>query len=620
MEDNFGENEKRINEVILSSGVLKQLNILYDACKSTCSIITNSGIGSGFFIKLEKNNNPFYCLMSNEHVLQRKMIDSKETIEVFYENQHKKINIKLDKDKRFIRDFRYLRIDITVVEILEEDNVKEDNFLLPNLYYINGYNDFLNQKIYIPQFPKGGNLQHSSGYIIEISKISFEFSHSASTDKGSSGSPIFFEGTNFVIGIHKQGNSAKNQNYANFIGPVITTLKNNIDCCKKTYINGIYEGELVKDIREGNGKFIYNDGRYYIGQWHNDLPNGKGALFNKNDKLIYEGNFVNEKFEGYGKLMIKNGDYYKGFFVRNEFQGQGEYFYKNGEKYSGEFLDGKKHGKGILYLKNGKEKYNGNFVNEKYEGEGRINFSNGEYFIGRFKKGKILGCGELFNEKNKLIYRGEFKDKLFEGNGEYYFPDGRCFIGNFKNGIFEGDGIILDEKKEILLFEGKFLNGKYEGKGKMHNGLFYYIGDFKSGMKNGNGELYYEGKLEYKGDFLNDKYNGFGIYYYKNGNYYLGEWVEGKKHGYGYLYYKNGELRYEGNFIDDECENKAKDFKYDGNEKFIFDQLSLECSYKLNQLGNLVHSKFKPIIDPLVKKIEEKLEEKVLNKNNDFII
>ena len=605
MEDNYGENENRINEIIFHSSIQKPLNILYDACKSTCSIYTKSGIGSGFFIKLEKNYKPFYCLMSNEHVLERKMIESKETIEVYYENQHKKIYIELDMDKRFIRDFRYLRIDATVVEILEEDNINEEYFLLPNLYYINGYNDFLNQKIYIPQFPKGGNLQHSYGKILEISKISFEFSHSASTDKGSSGSPIFFENTNFVIGIHKQGNSSKNSNYANFIGPIITTLKKNIESSKKKYPNGIYEGELVNDSREGNGKFIYKDGSYYIGQWKNNLPNGKGAFFNKNGKLIYEGNFVNKEFEGYGKLMIKNGDYYKGFFVRGSFQGQGEYFYKNGEKYSGDFLNGKKHGKGILYLKNGKEKYNGNFINEEYEGEGKLLFSNGNYYVGQFKKGKIADYGKLFNEKNILIYKGEFKDKLFEGKGEYYFSDGRSYLGYFKNGLFEGNGIIVNKNKEII-YEGEFKDGKYEGKGKCY-GYYNYIGDFKSGKRNGDGELYDEnGNVIYKGEFLNDEFHGFRIYYYKNRNYYLGEWVNGNKHGYGYLYYKNGELKYEGNFVDDECENEAKNFTKDGDDIFILDQMKIEYERKINQMGEYVYNI--PFVKNIFNKIEEKLK------------
>ena len=47
------------------------------------------------------------------------------------------------------------------------------------------------------------------------------------------------------------------------------------------YPNGniIYEGEWINDYREGNGKYILEDGQYYIGHWKNDLRNGKGIVY-----------------------------------------------------------------------------------------------------------------------------------------------------------------------------------------------------------------------------------------------------------------------------------------------------------------------------------------------------
>ena len=218
-EDN-NDDDIRINEIKIPKSNLNSINLQYDACKCTLKIRTSSGIASGFFIELEKKDNPFYCLMSNEHVITNSMIESKEDIEIYYDNQHKKLKIKLDKQKRCIKEFRYIYLDISIVEILEEDKVDKDFFLLPNLEYIMGYEQFLNKNIFISQFPGGGNLNSSIGKIIEINPFSFEFSHSASTEFGSSGSPIFLAGTTFVIGIHKQGSSKKVKNYANFIGPV----------------------------------------------------------------------------------------------------------------------------------------------------------------------------------------------------------------------------------------------------------------------------------------------------------------------------------------------------------------------------------------------------------------
>ena len=64
-----------------------------------------------------------------------------------------------------------------------------------------GNNDIINNNIYIIQYPHG-DLSYSKGKILNIDK--YEIAHDAGTIAGSSGSPIFLEGTKFVIGIHKQ--------------------------------------------------------------------------------------------------------------------------------------------------------------------------------------------------------------------------------------------------------------------------------------------------------------------------------------------------------------------------------------------------------------------------------
>ena len=83
-------------------------------------------------------------------------------------------------------------------------------FLLPNIDYKNIKDEYKNKEIYIPQYPEGGELSNSKDKIKEI--IIYEFSHLASTKKGSSGSPIFIEGRIKVIGIHKQGAKDNSEN------------------------------------------------------------------------------------------------------------------------------------------------------------------------------------------------------------------------------------------------------------------------------------------------------------------------------------------------------------------------------------------------------------------------
>ena len=290
-------NKERINEnIIVNSQIFKIDKCLYKVCKSVCKIRISNSVGSGFLIKLYRENNPFYCLMTNEHVITKKMIELKEKIDIYYDNEEKMVEIELNENKRYIKDYLYLGIDVIIIEIIEEDNIKEEYFLLPNREYINGYKEYENKKIYIPQYPGGGELSNSKGIIKSIND--YEFSHLASTKAGSSGSPIFIEGTIKVIGIHKQGRKDNSENYGNFIGPIIESLKKNLKYEKRYYDKDIYEGELKNDKREGNGKYIWENGDYYIGEFLNGLFHGKGKLYYKDGNIKCEGNFVNGELEG----------------------------------------------------------------------------------------------------------------------------------------------------------------------------------------------------------------------------------------------------------------------------------------------------------------------------------
>ena len=326
---------KRIDEVEIKDSELKPLDKnINKVSPSVCKIIINKYNGSGFFIKLNINDNILLCLMTNEHVIKKEMVENKENIEIKYDYESKGIKIKFDKTKRIIKDFTDIKIDAIIVEILPEDNIEENYFLEPEL---NNINDILNHPIYIPQYPLGNNFCYSSGFIKEINNI--EITHNSSTKSGSSGSPIFLENSIKVIGIHKQGNSGKKENYGNFIYPIIQELQKNIN------INNNIK-------KEEYSKYNYNDGKYYIGPVLNGLPNGKGKIYYKNNKLYYEGDLKNGIKEGNGKILFENGNYYEGQFTNDQITGKGKYYYDNGY-YEGDLVNGKMHGKGKYYWKNG---------------------------------------------------------------------------------------------------------------------------------------------------------------------------------------------------------------------------------------------------------------------------
>ena len=76
--------EKSLNPNIV------QINNVYDQLKSVIKIELKEGKGSGFFIKFRRNNKPFYCLMTNQHVVTSELTNKGENILVKYENEEKK--------------------------------------------------------------------------------------------------------------------------------------------------------------------------------------------------------------------------------------------------------------------------------------------------------------------------------------------------------------------------------------------------------------------------------------------------------------------------------------------------------------------------------------------------
>ena len=140
-----------INEAEMEgSDIIQMDNCLCKVSKSICKIRIPNKVGSGFLIKLYKENKPFYCIMTNEHVINKETIEGKNKIIVYYDNEFKRIEIELNKNERFIRDYQYMGIDVTIVEILDKDEINKEFFLLPDIEYINGYDQYIEKEIYIP--------------------------------------------------------------------------------------------------------------------------------------------------------------------------------------------------------------------------------------------------------------------------------------------------------------------------------------------------------------------------------------------------------------------------------------------------------------------------------------
>ena len=90
---------RAIKEIIPIDKVfdISLIDVYKSICKITYEIEKNKvENGSGFLIKLPKDGEEIYCLMTNHHVITKEMIDSKKTFKVEYEFRKKSISIKLN--------------------------------------------------------------------------------------------------------------------------------------------------------------------------------------------------------------------------------------------------------------------------------------------------------------------------------------------------------------------------------------------------------------------------------------------------------------------------------------------------------------------------------------------
>ena len=73
----------------------------------------------------------FFFLVSNEHVITENMINNKDKIYIYYDNEFENFILELDEKERYIKSFKQIKIDAIVVQILPKDNICEVYFLSP---------------------------------------------------------------------------------------------------------------------------------------------------------------------------------------------------------------------------------------------------------------------------------------------------------------------------------------------------------------------------------------------------------------------------------------------------------------------------------------------------------
>ena len=101
--------------------------------------------------------------------------------------------------------------------------------------------------------------------------------------------------------------------------------------------------------------------------------------------------------------------------------------------------------------------------------------------VDELEKGCRILTSELLNIK--VSETDKFK-------GDFMIGDTR-YIGEYSNGLPNGKGVAYFADGRT--YDGEWINGMFDGKGKLTNGKETLVGEFKNGMANGAGTYYRDG-------------------------------------------------------------------------------------------------------------------------------
>jgi len=277
--------------------------------------------GSGFFCEIDFNFPIKYALFTNNHVLNELNIEIGKTIHFEYlEFQKSLFNSSYNTVKKKIKItdkrkvFTNKELDYTCIELYESDGILDYFKIDSNIFKYNK-NDLINNDIFILQFPNGNDLSFSYGSILSLKDNTIL--HSASTEGGSSGSPIIKRSNeNYIIGLHYGGIKNK-YNLATCFNSILDNIKeqnNEINCIyiigkNETEINLLHDYNLDINEWDENMKKIYLDAKNYILEMKENIEiyvNDKKIKFNFKYK-IKESKELKVKFKL--KKLLSNTSY-----------------------------------------------------------------------------------------------------------------------------------------------------------------------------------------------------------------------------------------------------------------------------------------------------------------------
>ena len=108
----------RIKECIIESAspLEKVDRMVSNVSKSICKIKIETSIGTikgtGFLLAFYIEQERFYCLISNEHVIKKELLNQDIDIYISYDNEFKSKYINLNNNKRYMKSFTDIGLDV----------------------------------------------------------------------------------------------------------------------------------------------------------------------------------------------------------------------------------------------------------------------------------------------------------------------------------------------------------------------------------------------------------------------------------------------------------------------------------------------------------------------------
>lgn len=331
---------------------------------------------------------------------------------------------------------------------------------------------------------------------------------------------------------------------------------------------GDYTGETDFGFFDGEGKYRFNSGTTYSGDWSNNEIEGVGVLKNPSEGQ-YKGEFKSSQKHGQGTYTWEDGTVYKGQWSHDQMSGKGKYtdatgFLCDGTFKENRFEDGhctfdNSTGKYDLTYSAGEIRkaeiiftdgttYSGTLTPKSEEGSGVVQYKDGDQYEGEVKSGKRNGTG-IYTWASGDTYSGDWDKDAMAGNGKYLFANGNTLEGSFKNNQFQKGKYTA--KNDFGTYVFTIDSGKAKKVSIQLTDGTTYEGDISNNKLSGSAQIKYSNGDTYSGSISEGKKSGSGVYTWKNGAKYDGAWENDSMNGKGTYTYPSDQtgLKLEGTFV-----------------------------------------------------------------------